>query len=237
MLLLLLQLSGCTVHIILILHILRGQESMFETNMALKPMNKIVSYFADRIMWKQFTMAGCCRRFSLAFWRRITKRKHVSEEDTSTKLKRCLSTKRLIFIGVGKTVGVGIYVLIGVATQFAGKSASRAKRKWLSRNKSQAKPTYLLSRTTLSLRTLDSHWQSRINRHPLWTAKSAQADLSLGRTHTHENTFFFLCATRMFGTFIIRHFCMLILFLVESNISVDAFRSEALQDSLWLFQD
>ena len=65
-------------------------------------------------------MAGGCRGFGKAFWRRITKRKHIDAEDTSTHLKRCLSTKRLIFIGVGKTVGVGIYVLIGIATQNAG---------------------------------------------------------------------------------------------------------------------
>ena len=66
-------------------------------------------------------MAEGCRGFGKAFWRRITKRKHIDTEDTSTQLKRCLSTKRLIFIGVGKTVGVGIYVLIGIATQNAGR--------------------------------------------------------------------------------------------------------------------
>lgn len=40
--------------------------------------------------------------------------------DTDTKLIRCLTLKRLTFIGVGKTVGVGIYVLVGEATIEAG---------------------------------------------------------------------------------------------------------------------
>ena len=62
-----------------------------------------------------------CENFCQAFYWRLTKRKHINAADTSTQLKRCLSTKRLISIGVGKTVGVGIYVLIGVATQNAGK--------------------------------------------------------------------------------------------------------------------
>ena len=67
------------------------------------------------------SMSEGCKGFGKAFWHRVTKRKHINAEDTSTQLKRCLSTKRLIFIGVGKTVGVGIYVLIGLATQSAGK--------------------------------------------------------------------------------------------------------------------
>ena len=68
------------------------------------------------------TVAKCSSmRFLQHVFQRLKRRKHVNIDDTDTDLKRCLTLKRLIFIGVGKTVGVGIYVLIGVATQQAGK--------------------------------------------------------------------------------------------------------------------
>lgn len=53
---------------------------------------------------------------------RMKQKKHVDMDDTRTRLKRCLTIKRLVFIGVGKTVGVGIYVLVGEATKDAGPS-------------------------------------------------------------------------------------------------------------------
>ena len=52
----------------------------------------------------------------------MQQKKHLDINDTKTSLERCLTLKRLTFIGVGKTVGVGIYVLIGEATIEAGKS-------------------------------------------------------------------------------------------------------------------
>lgn len=58
--------------------------------------------------------------FTEEVWKRMQKKKHININDTETNLVRCLSLKRLTFIGVGKTVGVGIYVLIGEATAEAG---------------------------------------------------------------------------------------------------------------------
>ncbi|XP_046546203.1 cationic amino acid transporter 4-like isoform X2 [Haliotis rubra] len=52
---------------------------------------------------------------------RMKKKKVISEHDHSTELKRCLTTTHLTFMGVGCTVGVGIYVLVGVAAkEYAG---------------------------------------------------------------------------------------------------------------------
>ncbi|XP_067658420.1 cationic amino acid transporter 4-like isoform X2 [Haliotis asinina] len=52
---------------------------------------------------------------------RMRKKKVISEHDHSTELKRCLTTTHLTFMGVGCTVGVGIYVLVGVAAkEYAG---------------------------------------------------------------------------------------------------------------------
>ncbi|XP_071111929.1 cationic amino acid transporter 4-like [Haliotis cracherodii] len=54
-------------------------------------------------------------------WTRMMKKKIISEHDHSTELKRCLTTTHLTFMGVGSTVGVGIYVLVGVAAkEYAG---------------------------------------------------------------------------------------------------------------------
>jgi len=53
-------------------------------------------------------------------WARMNHVKKVNADDFSTSLVRCLGLKKLTFIGVGKTVGVGIYVLIGEATKEAG---------------------------------------------------------------------------------------------------------------------
>ena len=47
--------------------------------------------------------------------------KGIDIEDTDTNMIRCLSRGRLTFMGLANTVGVGIYVLIGVATkEYAG---------------------------------------------------------------------------------------------------------------------
>ena len=82
--------------------------------------NTVVLKRDDCTYYRHAAMGGGCRNFCQAVFWRLSKKKHVNVEDTSTQLKRCLSTKRLLFIGIGKTVGVGIYVLIGVATQNAG---------------------------------------------------------------------------------------------------------------------
>ncbi|KAK6177191.1 hypothetical protein SNE40_015345 [Patella caerulea] len=54
-------------------------------------------------------------------WYRMTRRKTIESSDTTTALNRYLSTFHLTFMGVGATVGVGIYVLVGVAAkEYAG---------------------------------------------------------------------------------------------------------------------
>ncbi|XP_045163239.2 high affinity cationic amino acid transporter 1-like [Mercenaria mercenaria] len=65
---------------------------------------------------------GGSGQFARNVWERMKHKKHVDMDDTATRLERCLTMKRLIFIGIGKTVGVGIYVLIGEATKDAGPS-------------------------------------------------------------------------------------------------------------------
>ena len=52
---------------------------------------------------------------------RFTRKKSYSVSDTQTKLSRCLNTVDLTFLGVGSTLGVGVYVLAGgVARDTAG---------------------------------------------------------------------------------------------------------------------
>jgi len=54
---------------------------------------------------------------------RFTRKKSYSVSDTQTKLSRCLNTVDLTFLGVGSTLGVGVYVLSGgVARDTAGPS-------------------------------------------------------------------------------------------------------------------
>jgi amino acid permease len=52
---------------------------------------------------------------------RAVKQKLIGQSDTATHLARCLSTLQMTAIGIGSTVGVGIYVLLGVAIkEYAG---------------------------------------------------------------------------------------------------------------------
>ena len=52
---------------------------------------------------------------------RSLKFKSIGQSDVSTTLQRCLTTPQLTAIGLGSTVGVGIYVLLGVAIkEYAG---------------------------------------------------------------------------------------------------------------------
>ncbi|KAK7094156.1 cationic amino acid transporter 4-like [Littorina saxatilis] len=48
-------------------------------------------------------------------WNRAGRQKLVAQDDTHTNLHRCLSTLQMTAIGIGSTIGVGIYVLLGVA--------------------------------------------------------------------------------------------------------------------------
>ncbi|ESO89936.1 hypothetical protein LOTGIDRAFT_192459, partial [Lottia gigantea] len=57
---------------------------------------------------------SCCVR---GIWDRISRRKIIESHDTTTVLNRYLTTVHLTFMGVGATVGVGIYVLVGVAAK------------------------------------------------------------------------------------------------------------------------
>lgn len=62
----------------------------------------------------------CANRIK-RLWTRIGRQKLVGQEDTHTSLHRCLSTLQLTSIGLGATIGVGIYVLLGVAIkEYAG---------------------------------------------------------------------------------------------------------------------
>ncbi|XP_064610681.1 high affinity cationic amino acid transporter 1-like [Liolophura sinensis] len=56
---------------------------------------------------------GTCRRL----FDRMTRKKLIDSSDTDTLLSRCLSAKRLTFVGMGSMVGAGIYVLVGVAAK------------------------------------------------------------------------------------------------------------------------
>ena len=57
-----------------------------------------------------------------SFTRRLSRKKHIEDSNLS-KLNRCLNTLDLTSLGVGATLGVGIYVLSGqVARELAGPS-------------------------------------------------------------------------------------------------------------------
>ncbi|XP_055864674.1 cationic amino acid transporter 4-like [Biomphalaria glabrata] len=54
---------------------------------------------------------------------RMIQQKVVGENDMKTELRRCLTTPQLTLLGVGNTIGVGIYVMLGVmAKENAGPS-------------------------------------------------------------------------------------------------------------------
>lgn len=55
-----------------------------------------------------------------ALWRAFVRRKPI-EKNESTRLKKCLGTTELTALGIGSTLGIGIYVIIGtVAYKQAG---------------------------------------------------------------------------------------------------------------------
>ncbi|KAH9497915.1 High affinity cationic amino acid transporter 1 [Dermatophagoides farinae] len=57
-----------------------------------------------------------------ALWRSFSRRKPI-EKNQSTRLKKCLGTTELTALGIGSTLGIGIYVIIGtVAYKQAGPS-------------------------------------------------------------------------------------------------------------------
>lgn len=57
---------------------------------------------------------------------RMLHQKMVGEHDMKTELRRCLSTPQLTLLGMGNTIGVGIYVMLGViAKENAGKKILR----------------------------------------------------------------------------------------------------------------
>ncbi|KAG8183649.1 hypothetical protein JTE90_005635 [Oedothorax gibbosus] len=61
--------------------------------------------------------------FAKNFGRALIRRKPMNAEQEETKLNRCLSTWDLTFLGIGSTLGLGIYVLAG---QVAGSKAGPA---------------------------------------------------------------------------------------------------------------
>lgn len=48
---------------------------------------------------------------------RMFQKKVIDHQDMKTDLIRCLSTVQLMFLGIGNTIGVGIYVLLGEITR------------------------------------------------------------------------------------------------------------------------
>lgn len=56
------------------------------------------------------------------FYKSLTRRKYIPEESLhKSNLERCLTTFDLIFLGVGSTLGLGIYILVGqIASTTAG---------------------------------------------------------------------------------------------------------------------
>lgn len=56
------------------------------------------------------------------FYKALVRRKFIPDENlTKTELDRCLSTYDLTFLGVGSTLGLGIYILVGqIASNTAG---------------------------------------------------------------------------------------------------------------------
>ena len=48
---------------------------------------------------------------------RMLRQAQVGQNDTKTELRRCLNTCQLTMIGVGSTIGVGIFVLLGIVAK------------------------------------------------------------------------------------------------------------------------
>ena len=60
-------------------------------------------------------------RMLYGLFSRFTRRKQLNVTESDTKLSRCLNTVDLTLLGVGSTLGVGVYVLAGgVARDSAG---------------------------------------------------------------------------------------------------------------------
>nr|XP_027201919.1 high affinity cationic amino acid transporter 1-like isoform X2 [Dermatophagoides pteronyssinus] len=76
--------------------------------------NRINSFFSS--------LFKIMKNVMFALWRAFVRRKPI-EKNESTRLKKCLGTTELTALGIGSTLGIGIYVIIGtVAYKQAGPS-------------------------------------------------------------------------------------------------------------------
>lgn len=64
--------------------------------------------------------------YSRSFYTALTRRKYIPDDSLKkTELERCLTTFDLTFLGVGSTLGLGIYILVGqIASETAGPAVS-----------------------------------------------------------------------------------------------------------------